>query len=788
MPTPLPEPDGPQGRDSLAATSVKRFDDRRRTESAVLAMISLVGAWWLRSAAESTFWLTTEVATIVVIASGLVVWPRLRGPISCAVLMIFPLIIELVARRFGSPVAFEIIAIAMLGVGSLALALHSRTHRQLSMSVVTSGFLVLFTALISDHSGTLIPALLWMSLCLWHLVANHWERVVACTPDEVHRSSRIRPATVIVGLLLCLAGGWAIHGRASDPKRLSWGIMPSSGGSSWSDPGARSGVGSGDAAIAAKDHAESFGAVESELFLESTESTLYDMFSDSLGQPKLKQKWERRQGMTAEKLIHAHRRTAKTEQGSASFSTARHKPKPKQVLRDARERAVLQWVGPTGIRLAMKRYDTFDGEEWTQQVNWRNEQLSRIPMSDEIWYFDPRQTRQLAQKKIELNHGGVLKVLRLDSTRIPSPMMTAGVYIKDIDRPDFFGIERDGSFFMPGREKIPPLTVLHIAATSVLEDDLIEPKAFASRRANAFLLNVNPQRNDAAEQSPAEPSAGQTAAARLATKLTEGDETAFRKLQSIVDYLRTDFSFDREAEAVGPDPLNQFLTSKRGGDHLFATAAAVMCREVGLNSRLVSGFYVRSNAFEIGQGHASIVPEDVHVWVEVQLNDGRWIELEPTPGYRRPDYRASHWLVAKRLAAQFWPHVLGVIVSLTLIYLTRVIWFEILARIAWVLCRPFKDRHRIRVLLWILQRRANFAGKPRRAGLPQRDWLLSLTSRDEKLARGALACCNAADQLVFGDRLADDWSAPANLLVRKMTTRYISRGSVAESSKIGAES
>ncbi len=781
------------GQTRLSASRVERPDDRRRMiESVVLALIGLVGVWWLRISFESAAWCAAEALSILTFAFLLLLASRDRNRLVFFFgLLTSPLIFAVVARQFGSPIPFEMTAISMLGVGALALALYLPTRRNLALSVVTSGFLVLFTTLISDSSGALKPALLWITLCLWHLVANHWERVTACTPDEVRRSAHVRPATVVAGLVLFVLGGWAIHGRASKPDRFSWGIMPSSGGSSWSDPAARSGVGSGDAAIAAKDHAESFGAVESDIFLESTQSTLYDMFSDSIGQPKLKQIWERRQGLTPEKLIHAHQRTAKSERGGGSFSTSRDKPPPLQPLRDARERAVMQWIGPTGIRLAMNRYDGFDGVDWFLQTSWKNEQLSRVELSEEPWFFDPRQANKVATSPESFRHGGVLKVLRLNTTRIPSPMMTAGVHIKDIDRPDFFGIEHDGSFFMPGRVKIPTLTVMHLAASHVMEDDLLKPTSLSDRRSHLQMLASLPEtrrlnQRPTLTEAEFESSRGQLMAGKLAEELTAEETNPYRKLQAIVAHLRDDYEFDRQSAAEGADPLHHFLTAKRGGDHLFATAAAVMGRSIGLNTRLVSGFYVRPSAIDVGQGHASVLPEDVHVWVEVQLDDGRWIAVEPTPGYRQPVFRPSNWLLAKRFAAAYWPHALGVAAIGTLVFLTRVIWFELFARLAWWMGGMLSDRRRVRVLLLILQWRASLAGKPRRTGLPQRDWLLSLTRSDDKLAAGALACCDAADRMVFGGKVAGDWSAPANLLVRQMTTRYISRGTFKEASQSGA--
>ncbi|MGI9471899.1 MAG: DUF3488 and transglutaminase-like domain-containing protein [Rubripirellula sp.] len=780
------------GQDSLTQSRFARPDDRRRTiESTILALIALAGIWWLRLSIESTTWCVAEVFAILAFALLFVLVSRRRiRLVACVGVICSTPVFAIVARQFGSPIAFEMTAISVLGAGSLALAMYSQTRRNLALSVVASGFLVLFTTLIASEFGTLIPALAWITYCLWHMVANHWERVTACTPDEIRRSTSIRPTTVIVGMLLFFLGGWAIHGRASKPQHFAWGLMPTSGGSRWFDSAARSGIGNGDAAIAAKDHAESFGAVESELFLESTESTLYDMFSDSMGQPKLKQKWERRQGMSPEKLIHAHQRTAKSERGGGSFSTSRDKPQPPQPLRDASERAVVQWIGPTGIRLAMNRYDAFDGVDWLSHASWKNDQLSRVELGDEAWFFDPKQTKKLVKDPERFRHGGVLKVLGLNTTHIPSPMMTAGVYIKDVDRRDFFGIDHDGSLYMPGREKIPALTVMHLAASNVMEDDLLRPTSLADRQSYLSMLSSTRNNADRKQRQIANPterdlSSGELMAGKLVTELTVEETVPYRKLQSIISYLRNNYTFDRQSVTEGADPLQHFLTAKRGGDHLFATTAAVMGRAIGVNTRLVSGFYVRPSSIDVGQGHASVVPEDVHVWVEVQMDDGRWIELEPTPGYRQPVYKPSGWLLAKRFAVAHWVHALAVIVIGTLFFLTRVIFFELFIRLAWLLGGLLSDRQRLRVLLWILQWRASLAGKPRRVGTPQRDWLLSLTHRDDKLSGVALACCDAADRMVFGEQVADDWSAPANLLVRQMTTRHIYQGMSAETSQPG---
>ena len=65
----------------------------------------------------------------------------------------------------------------------------------------------------------------------------------------------------------------------------SWVLVPTSGGTDWSDPEARSGVGDGDHEVAASEHPESVGFTESEVYLETDRPSLYDAFNESYGEP-----------------------------------------------------------------------------------------------------------------------------------------------------------------------------------------------------------------------------------------------------------------------------------------------------------------------------------------------------------------------------------------------------------------------------------------------------------------------------------------------------------------------
>jgi len=786
---------------------------RRRIETIFLAALAIGSVIPLRIFVESRFWFLAEMGTIstaFLAAEVMKAFGARTGKLKRAehlvtvVLAISPIVFGFAARAFGSSIAFEMSALTVFGAVSLAMAVGATTNRTRSLSLIVSGFLALFCASISDRPYVAAVPLVWMLGCIWHLVANHWERLDLAMPASVQRTWSLRPSVMFMTLMVLAGGGYAIQDRITDPTRLSFGWMPTSGGSKWSDPAARSGVGTGDAAIAAKDRAESFGAVDSDIFLESTETTLFDMFNDMIGEPKKKKtQSEKRQGMANENVVPMHEQAAKSEQGGGSFSTQRLPPKKHRHFDNAIDASVVQWDGPTGIRLAMQRYDTFDGEDWLQSADWRNEKLKRVDINEAPWFVDPEMQNALSRNP-SATSVGLLKIIRLDSQRLPVPMMTAGIHIKDVDRHDFFGITRDGSFFMPGREKVPPLTVLHVASVGLMEDEireglpsnpwqtspsagiegsqfrriaqaehnLLSEKSLESRSGRSWNSTRHPLRPEADRRSEGKrelktveattantsnvgseteslPKSTTAAIGELVDSAIAGHTNPADQLNACVEKLRTDFMFDRVGESSATS-LDEFLRSRRGGDHLFATTAALMARQIGLSSRMVTGFYVRPDAFDMAAGHASVLPQDVHAWTEVRLDDGRWFEIEPTPGFMPPDYQPSWRLLAHRFATAYWPVMTtGVLASLC-VYLSRRFWIDWWLSTVWGLAGWLRPRRRVRLAIRIIEARARLAGQRRPAGKSQRAWLEQLTNADAETARAARRFSDVADALFFG--------------------------------------
>ncbi|MAJ47969.1 MAG: hypothetical protein CBC35_12000 [Planctomycetes bacterium TMED75] len=83
-------------------------------------------------------------------------------------------------------------------------------------------------------------------------------------------------------------------------------------------------------------------------------------------------------------------------------------------------------------------------------------------------------------------------------------------------------------------------------------------------------------------------------------------------------------------QIAGEDPIESFLTRYRFGHcEYFASALTAMCRSVGIESRLVTGFV----AIEYDEGiQRYIVREsNAHAWTEVRTGDYQWTALDPSP-------------------------------------------------------------------------------------------------------------------------------------------------------------
>ena len=122
------------------------------------------------------------------------------------------------------------------------------------------------------------------------------------------------------------------------------------------------------------------------------------------------------------------------------------------------------------------------------------------------------------------------------------------------------------------------------------------------------------------------------AAGRFAALATQaaGEGDLLKKLLNIQSFLRDNFSYSLMTENRDDlDPLENFLfAEKRGHCELFATAAAQMAREIGVEARVAYG-WAGGEYFPVSRMFVFRARE-AHAWVEVKMK-GVWVVMEPTP-------------------------------------------------------------------------------------------------------------------------------------------------------------
>lgn len=97
-------------------------------------------------------------------------------------------------------------------------------------------------------------------------------------------------------------------------------------------------------------------------------------------------------------------------------------------------------------------------------------------------------------------------------------------------------------------------------------------------------------------------------------------------------YLRDSCSYtlDVVAPTPGREPIEWFVFEQRSGNcEYFASALAAMCRTVGIEARVVAGYYAGED--EEGAGRYTVRQSNAHAWVEARVGPNRWQVYDATP-------------------------------------------------------------------------------------------------------------------------------------------------------------
>ena len=116
---------------------------------------------------------------------------------------------------------------------------------------------------------------------------------------------------------------------------------------------------------------------------------------------------------------------------------------------------------------------------------------------------------------------------------------------------------------------------------------------------------------------------------------------------AIEQYFLDGFFYTLEAEVVPrrQDPTEWFLFTHRAGHcEYFASAMAVLCRSVGINARVITGFV--ATEYNEATGHYLVRQSNAHAWVEVEIGPGVWRTFDPTPpsDFQRVHEVSQSWL------------------------------------------------------------------------------------------------------------------------------------------------
>lgn len=118
----------------------------------------------------------------------------------------------------------------------------------------------------------------------------------------------------------------------------------------------------------------------------------------------------------------------------------------------------------------------------------------------------------------------------------------------------------------------------------------------------------------------------------LAKSVTAGETNDYDRVVALSEYLMENFTYDLKcpAQGNGENTVEFFLREKRGFCEHFATTLAVMCRYLGIPSRLAVGF--STGEFNPLTGYYEVSARDAHAWVEVYIPAYGWTQFDPTPG------------------------------------------------------------------------------------------------------------------------------------------------------------
>ena len=639
------------------------------------------------------------------------------SPILLAV-FIASLIWEPIQRTvFETGRPFEMLV--MFGLKNLVLGMSvaASQQRYQRWTMIGSMFLALFGAAITTAPIVQVLVGIYAAAGVCWLVAWHWsslrDRLIAAHHrTEPSRRWLFGVSAAIVVLSVSIGAG---QNEALTSLR---GILPSSGGDGAYDPFARSGVRDGQALVAGTENIQSFAPIEDAPFLQSEMPSLYDVFDDTYDEPLKNKQTDRGVSLPPNLLEKVCKRMATSQQANRQFSTLRKQREGRHGdVGDLKSKALFYVAGRTPLHLRLQTYDIFDGVTWYAEPESTSERPLKIfEKAGRPWLLLP--SSQRAFEFFSQPEAHALRIVGLDTNRVLAPLHLTGIHIDQVNREDLFGWAED-SIVKLKRRKLPELLSIHLSSRTVDRRRIAEEIPVISALGSMEHLAL--------------PTIEQMAAVRsLAESWVQGIPRGWSQIEEIQRRLKTSYHRDRLAVASADcaAPVTEFLfETKRGPDYQFATAASLMLRSLGYSTRLVSGFYAAPEDYDAQSRHTAIHSDDVHFWVEVYLQGGVWVTVEPTPGYEILEPPPG--LIGRLIAAMgaVWQFALShwvLLGAFSGICCLAVQWRRELAdrvrTVSWRLSARQPGRRRVLATLELIESRMKAAGLERPSGQTPQRW------------------------------------------------------------------
>lgn len=125
-----------------------------------------------------------------------------------------------------------------------------------------------------------------------------------------------------------------------------------------------------------------------------------------------------------------------------------------------------------------------------------------------------------------------------------------------------------------------------------------------------------------------------------AQKATAGAKNMYDMALGLQDYLRENYSYSTNVNLPsGQEAVSWFLfrSNNRGFCNYFATAMAVMARELGMPARVVAGY--TDGTFDQKTHQWIVRGSDAHAWTQIYFAQYGWVNFEPSasfPTFTRP--------------------------------------------------------------------------------------------------------------------------------------------------------